>query len=95
MKNSKGWRTGRTTGTQKKVKIRDFGEEWLELVGRNRITRVLPSEMRMLRRDEWRKKQSQEDLSNMDKVWQGDEVLEEDLQNFEQCMVVIGCDVEA
>ena len=64
----------------------------MELVGRNRITRVSPSEMRMLRRDEWRKKQSQEDLSNMDKVWQGDEVLEEDLQNFEQCMVVIGYD---
>ena len=31
----------------------------------------------------------------MDRVWHGEEVLEEDLQDFEQSMVVIGCDVEA
>ena len=48
-----------------------------------------------LRQEEWKKKQRQEDMEMEDRVWRTHEVLEEDIQNHEVPMVLIGCDVEA
>ena len=51
--------------------------------------------MKMHRREEWKKEQRQEDLEDKNKVWRTHEVLEENIQNQEEPMVIIGCDVEA
>ena len=57
--------------------------------------KVKPNMMKMLRREEWKKEQRQEDLEDKNKVWRTHEVLEENIQNQEEPMVIIGCDVEA
>ena len=51
--------------------------------------------MKRLRRQEWEEAQLREDLDDEDKVWKTSEVLEEDIQNQEVKMTLIGCDVES
>ena len=62
---------------------------------RKRITRVNPMMMKKLRKIEWKKEKMNEDLEDINKEWSVDDMLEEDIQNFEEEMVLVGCDVEA
>ena len=51
--------------------------------------------VKRLRRKEWVENHAAEDIEDVDKTWEPQEVLSEDIQDFERNMVVIGSDVEA
>ena len=57
--------------------------------------KIQPELMRKLRKLEWKKSVTKNDLEYKDRSWKVEEKLEEDIQNFETEMVVIGMDVEA
>ena len=58
-------------------------------------TRITPSLMKKIRSEEWMKKMRLVDLVDMDKEWEGNEVLKEHIQDMEEKMILVGCDVEA
>ena len=68
---------------------------WLE-DGRkkNKVRKINPISMKKLRRQEWAKKIDMKKFQE-DGIWEVNEVLEEDIQEFEKRNEVIGSDVEA
>ena len=70
-------------------------EKWEKEKSKNKILKTNPKLMRKLRKLEWEADKRREDLEDLDRVWGGPEVLEEDLQDVEAPFVLIGCDVEA
>ena len=61
----------------------------------NKKTRITQKLMKKIRNDEWMKGNNMKDLVDMDKEWEGSEVLQEHIQNMEEKMILVGCDVEA
>ena len=57
--------------------------------------KINPKIVKKLRRLNWLKKINPEDLVDMDRIWDVEEVLLEDIQNYEEKMVLVGSDVEA
>ena len=70
-------------------------EEWEKKKSETQVRRVKPEKMKMLRRQEWERRQRQEDLEDEEKLWKPEEVLEEEIQDYEKKMTIIGCDVES
>ena len=70
-------------------------EVWKTMIEEKKTKKVAPWKMKQLRWEEWRSTQSQEDLSDPDRVRRPDDVLQEDIQDYGREMVVIGCDVES
>ena len=50
--------------------------------------RVGPVKMRELRSEEWKKKQKIEDLKDENKIWKTEDMLPEQIQDFEKEMVM-------
>ena len=57
--------------------------------------KIRAKKMKQLRQEEWRTKYSKEELEDENRIWRTNEMLEEDIQDFENNMVIVGCDVEA
>ena len=68
---------------------------WLEDSKEEKIKKINPITLKKLRRQEWLKNIAEEDLMDENKVWEVSEVLQEDIQDVENKMVIVGSDVEA
>ena len=70
-------------------------ESWKTKWRTKNITKTSPAIIKKLRKLEWSKKFDKADLRDEERVWKSTEVLEEEIQDFEAEMVIIGCDVES
>ena len=70
-------------------------EETWKKKWRNEVKRTSPNIIQKLRKMEWSKKYTEDELRDENKIWKSCEVLEEEIQDFNTEMVIIGCDVES
>ena len=60
-----------------------------------KVRKIKPNLMKKIRRVEWARKTEVTKFEEEDRVWEVNEVLEEDIQDHEKRMEIVGLDVEA